>query len=167
MITQKQFEQGTQENIARVTHYESGGDGSDDGGCDCIGLIIGAVRLAGGSWPWTHGSNYAARYRIRGLRSIRNASTLEKDEIVFDIIHISVNGLSGSDAPAHLQRKPGALIGRPQGGCRGGKLADTDDLPRSAVSIKQLLAIDLSLICRRIGTQGKDADNVLAGLVIQ
>lgn len=83
MITQKQFEQGTQENIARVTHYESGGDGSDDGGCDCIGLIIGAVRLAGGSWPWTHGSNYAARYRIRGLRSIRNASTLEKDEIVF------------------------------------------------------------------------------------
>lgn len=40
--------------------YRLGGDGSD-GTCDCIGLIIGAIRRAGGSWKGTHGSNYAAR----------------------------------------------------------------------------------------------------------
>lgn len=54
-------------NAARVTHYEKGGDGSGDGGCDCIGLIIGAWRMSGNKWPWTHGSNYAARYLTYGL----------------------------------------------------------------------------------------------------
>lgn len=55
-----------QRNAARITHYQNGGDGSG-GGCDCIGLIIGAWRLSGNRWPWTHGSNYAARYLTRGL----------------------------------------------------------------------------------------------------
>ena len=40
--------------------YRLGGDGSD-GTCDCIGLVIGGIRRAGGKWPGTHGSNYAAR----------------------------------------------------------------------------------------------------------
>ena len=40
--------------------YRLGGDGSD-GTCDCIGLVIGAIERAGGKWPGTHGSNYAAR----------------------------------------------------------------------------------------------------------
>ena len=43
--------------------YRLGGDGSD-GTCDCIGLVIGAIRQAGGAWMGTHGSNYAARYEI-------------------------------------------------------------------------------------------------------
>ena len=50
-----------QTNAARVTHYQKSGDGTG-GGCDCIGLSVGAWRLAGNKWPWTHGSNYAARY---------------------------------------------------------------------------------------------------------
>lgn len=54
-------------NAARVTHYKNGGDGSGDGGCDCIGLVIGAWRMSGNKWPWTHGTNYAARYLTRGL----------------------------------------------------------------------------------------------------
>jgi len=83
MITQKQFEEGVKKNIARVTHYENGGDGSGDGGCDCIGLIIGAVRIAGGTWPWTHGSNYTARYRVRDFRSVRNPNVLSPYELVF------------------------------------------------------------------------------------
>ena len=36
------------------------GDGSD-GYCDCIGLVIGAVRRMGLKWTGIHGSNWAAR----------------------------------------------------------------------------------------------------------
>lgn len=53
-------------NAARVHGYKLGHDGSD-GLCDCIGLIIGAWRLGGNKWPWTHGSNYTARHLTRGL----------------------------------------------------------------------------------------------------
>ena len=63
MITLNAFLAAIQENIARITRYESGGDGKG-GGCDCIGLIIGAIRLAGETWSGTHGSNYAARYEM-------------------------------------------------------------------------------------------------------
>lgn len=55
-----------QANAARVRQYQLGCDGSN-GKCDCIGLIIGAVRMGGEKWPWTHGSNYTARYLVRGL----------------------------------------------------------------------------------------------------
>lgn len=65
-MTASEFVQWIEKNAARVTHYEKGGDGSN-GGCDCIGLIIGAWRMAGNSWPWTHGSNYTARYLTRYL----------------------------------------------------------------------------------------------------
>ena len=40
MITVQEFLNRVIENEARVTHYESGGDGSKNGGCDCIGLIL-------------------------------------------------------------------------------------------------------------------------------
>ena len=48
--------------------YKSGGDGRA-GECDCIGLIIGAIRRAGGEWRGTHGSNYAARNEMQSLES--------------------------------------------------------------------------------------------------
>jgi len=51
---------------AESPSYRLGGDGSD-GTCDCIGLIIGAIRRAGGKWPGTHGSNWAARNVISSL----------------------------------------------------------------------------------------------------
>ena len=66
-MTPPEFVAWITRNAARVTHYEKGGDGSGDGGCDCIGLIIGAWRMSGHVWPWTHGSNYAARYLTCGL----------------------------------------------------------------------------------------------------
>lgn len=69
MITLNDFLSGIQRNEARITHYQSGGDGSG-GGCDCIGLIIGAIRLAGGKWSGTHGSNWAARNAMRTLNRI-------------------------------------------------------------------------------------------------
>ena len=42
--------------------YKQPGDGSN-GVCDCIGLIIGAIRRMGLKWTGIHGSNYAARYQ--------------------------------------------------------------------------------------------------------
>lgn len=65
-MTSEEFLKWVQANVLRVREYQSGGDGSG-GRCDCIGLIIGAWRLSGNKWPWTHGSNYAARYLTENL----------------------------------------------------------------------------------------------------
>ena len=62
--------------------YRLGGDGSD-GTCDCIGLIIGAMRRAGGAWPGLHGSNYAARQEVEGMREVTGAEGLRRGEAVF------------------------------------------------------------------------------------
>lgn len=51
---------------AEEPKYRLGGYGKD-GTCDCIGLTIGAIRRAGGTWGGTHGSNYAARYQTAAL----------------------------------------------------------------------------------------------------
>ena len=82
MIALNKFLDAIQENVARITHYESGGDGKG-GGCDCIGLIIGAVRLAGGSWPGTHGSNWAARNAMSTLEYIEMPVDVFLGEIVY------------------------------------------------------------------------------------
>lgn len=86
MITVEKFLQCVQENAARVTHYEKGGDGSG-GGCDCIGLIIGALRLAGEKWTGTHGSNWAARNAIQGPwpHKITGENVLQPGDIVFKV----------------------------------------------------------------------------------
>lgn len=46
--------------------YRLGGSGTD-GTCDCIGLIIGAIRRSGGEWRGAHGSNWAARNAMVSL----------------------------------------------------------------------------------------------------
>lgn len=61
-----QFVEWVEKNAERVNEYKLGCDGSN-GKCDCIGLIIGAWRMSGNKWPWTHGSNYTARYLVTGL----------------------------------------------------------------------------------------------------
>lgn len=83
MISVNEFLRCVQENAARVTHYESAGDGSGNGGCDCIGLIIGALRLAGVKWPGTHGSNWAARNAMDGLVYVGGAAECFPGEIVY------------------------------------------------------------------------------------
>lgn len=65
-MTAKEFTDRVRENAARIHDYALGMDGSD-GTSDCIGLIIGALRLAGVAWGGTHGTNYARRYRMRTL----------------------------------------------------------------------------------------------------
>ena len=58
------------------------GDGSD-GYCDCIGLIIGAIRRLGYKWNGIHGSNYAARYETVNLKPITSQSELKVGDIVY------------------------------------------------------------------------------------
>ena len=59
-----------------------GHDGSD-GTCDCIGLIIGAIRRAGGEWTGTHGSNWAARNAMDTLQAVGAPGDLQVGQAVF------------------------------------------------------------------------------------
>ena len=61
------------------------GDGSD-GYCDCIGLIIGAIRRMGLKWPGIHGSNYAARKEITNLTPLTSQSQLEVGDVVLKAV---------------------------------------------------------------------------------
>lgn len=82
MISNKSFILGVQRNAARVTTYKLGASG-DGGECDCIGLIIGAIRLCGESWLGIHGTNYAARNEMRSLLRIVDASELALGDLVY------------------------------------------------------------------------------------
>ena len=84
IMTKEQFMEGIRRNIARVKEYKLGMDGTG-GHCDCIGLIIGAVRLMGGKWTGTHGSNWAARNAVKSLRKIASAEELQPGNMVFKI----------------------------------------------------------------------------------
>ena len=82
MIGVKAFLARVVEICSEGPGYQLGHSGSD-GLCDCIGLIIGAIRRAGGQWHGTHGSNYAARYEVEKLEKIGNSGTLVPGEVVF------------------------------------------------------------------------------------
>ena len=96
MISVSKYLACVEQNVARVHAYQEGHDGSD-GLCDCIGLGIGALRLAGIEWKWTHGSNYAARYRTKNLRTVSSAKDLKLGESVFKG---KLPGESGYNMPA-------------------------------------------------------------------
>ncbi len=76
------FLQKVQEIVSSNPSYRNGGTGKD-GTCDCIGLIIGAIRRAGGKWTGLHGSNYAARHELSSLSPISSAAALQPGEVVF------------------------------------------------------------------------------------
>lgn len=105
MIALQAFLNAVRENVNRITHYEKGGDGSG-GGCDCIGLIIGAVKLAGGKWPGTHGSNWAARNAMDGLSHISPTADMFAGQIVFKA---KSPGEEGYDLPAAYDDSPDRL----------------------------------------------------------
>ena len=79
------------------------GDGSD-GYCDCIGLIIGAVRRMGLKWTGIHGSNWAARKEFQKLEKIGSVSDLEVGDVV---LKGCAQGTSGLNLPSRY-RKGGA-----------------------------------------------------------
>lgn len=82
MIYLSSFLQGVQWNANRIHAYELGHDGSD-GKSDCIGLIIGALGLAGFRWPGVHGSNWAARNAMDGMQYVSSIDDIFLGEIVY------------------------------------------------------------------------------------
>ena len=62
--------------------YRLGGK-AEDGTCDCIGLIIGALARCGVKWPGIHGSNWAARNAMAWLLPVSDASDLTVGDIVY------------------------------------------------------------------------------------
>ncbi len=82
MVEKSVFIAKAEEIAAEEPSYRSGGSGSD-GTCDCIGLIIGAIRRAGGNWNGTHGSNYSARSEMVDLLRANGAADLQPGEVVY------------------------------------------------------------------------------------
>lgn len=82
MVTMKSFLRGVDAIAEEKPTYRLGHDGSD-GTCDCIGLIIGAIRRAGGEWNGTHGSNWAARNAMDTLHAVADARDLQVGQAVF------------------------------------------------------------------------------------
>jgi hypothetical protein len=81
-IQYKQFLTKVEEIAAEEPGYQRGHYGQDHL-CDCIGLIIGAIRRAGGEWRGTHGSNYAARAEVDKIKPIVGTGDLRPGEVVF------------------------------------------------------------------------------------
>ena len=82
--------------------YQLGHDGSD-GQCDCIGLIIGAIRRTGGSWEGTHGSNYAARNEMDYLLPVTDPDDLNVGEVVYKA---SMPGQANYNLPSRYDGDP-------------------------------------------------------------
>lgn len=80
-ITLTAFLEQLEAICATKPDYRIGGSGTD-GSCDCIGLIIGAVRRVGGSWTGIHGSNYAARKQMADFGEIK-AADLFVGEVIY------------------------------------------------------------------------------------
>lgn len=82
MVTMDAWLSKVDEIAAEGPSYQLGHDGTD-GKCDCIGLIIGAIRRAGGEWTGTHGSNWAARNAMDMLHAVSDPGDLHVGQAVF------------------------------------------------------------------------------------
>lgn len=82
MIQLQDFLRAVEDNVKRIRVYHQPGDG-ENGECDCIGLIIGSKRLAGGKWGGLHGSNYAFRNQMHDTKQINSINDLFVGEIVY------------------------------------------------------------------------------------
>lgn len=80
--TLQTFLSNLQAIVALRPSYRPGGTG-EDGTCDCIGLIIGALERSGVSWSGIHGSNWWARHYVSGPERIASAASLQAGDLVF------------------------------------------------------------------------------------
>lgn len=103
MVSAKVFLAKVEEIAAEEPGYQKGHSG-DDHLCDCIGLVIGAIRRAGGQWHGTHGSNYAARYEVRELVRIRRTADLTPGDLVFKAKEPGEDGYALPDRYKHDKR---------------------------------------------------------------
>ena len=81
MITVEQFVALVEQIAAEEPKFRLGCCG-DDGFCDSIGVIIGALLRAGGAWRGLHEINYAARKEVAKLALVSEGS-LQKGEVIF------------------------------------------------------------------------------------
>ena len=84
-----------EEIAAEDPSYRIGGTGTD-GTCDCIGLIVGAIRRAGDQWTGRKGTNYAARNEMVSLRPIAGNADLAVGEVVYKALFGGVVGSAGA-----------------------------------------------------------------------
>lgn len=82
MISLTKYLECIDKNVNRIHNYRLGHDGSD-GESDCVGLIIGGLRLAGVGYNKTHGSNYFARNMMQDGLTKLTTSNLYLGEAVF------------------------------------------------------------------------------------
>ncbi len=82
MPTAKEFANAVQELALTITGYQNGKSGQN-GLCDCIGLIMGAMaQLGRGSYPM-HSTNYFARYQMDSLRTLKSGETLQVGQLLY------------------------------------------------------------------------------------
>lgn len=82
MITAQQFVQAVNDAASKVHEYEWGASG-ENGKCDCIGLIMFALRKLGFKWPGSHGTNWTVRNAMTTLNYISSAKECFLGEVVF------------------------------------------------------------------------------------
>lgn len=82
--------------------YRLGRDG-EGGECDCIGLIIGAMRRNGLRYTEIHGSNWFARHYTRSLMRVTDADDLSLGDIVYKV---RTPGTVGYDLPSRYAGDP-------------------------------------------------------------
>lgn len=82
MITAQQFVDAVDEAAREIREYCWGASGQD-GKCDCIGLIMDALRKCGKKWPGVHGTNWAARNAMETLGALLIASDCFLGQVVF------------------------------------------------------------------------------------
>ena len=81
MISAEKYVDGVKSIYVEQPAYALGHDGTD-GKCDCIGMVKGAIRRAGGDASGLSGTNWAARYTIVKLQKIISSADLQPGEVV-------------------------------------------------------------------------------------
>lgn len=82
MPSAKEFSYEVEDIALTVTGYQEGKSGQN-GLCDCIGLIMGAMnRLSRISYP-IHSTNYFARKQTDNLRVLKSGETLQVGQILY------------------------------------------------------------------------------------
>ncbi len=101
-MTIADFLNRVKEIAAESPSYKLGRDGSD-GLCDCIGLIIGAIRRNGLRYTEIHGSNWFARHYTRSLMRVTDAEDLSLGDLVYKA---RTPGAAGYDLPSRYAKDP-------------------------------------------------------------
>lgn len=104
-MTVNDFLSAVAEIKALSPKYRQGHTG-DDGYCDCIGLVIGAVERCGEKWDGVHGSNWWARHYTHSLMRVTAADELLMGDLVYKA---KGPGASGYDLPNRYKDDPDRL----------------------------------------------------------